>query len=76
MSHYQKLAVIIIRMIAVCVTLYGLIGMASAVPFVILLLRSPMLGLIGLLSPVTYFILGIVLFALSKPLAALIARGL
>ena len=76
MSHYQKLAVIIIRMIAVGVTLSALVGMALAV---LVAVFAPFHGLVemtGLLFLVVYVILGLVLFALSKPLASLIARGL
>jgi hypothetical protein len=74
MSHYQKLAVIIIRMIAVGVTLSALVGMAFGVLAVVLL--HGFFATEGLIVLVIGAILGIVLFALSKPLAALIARGL
>ncbi len=74
MSHYQKLAVIIIRMIAVGVTLYALLLMVFGV-FAVVLFHGvfPSEGLIVLLLG---NILGIVLFALSKPLASIIAIGL
>ena len=74
MSHYQKLAVIIIRMIAVGVTLYALVAMAFIVLAAVLL--HGVFETVGLLFLVIGIILGIVLFALSKPLASLIARGL
>jgi hypothetical protein len=76
MSHYQKLAVIVIRLIAVGVTLPALVGMALAV---LVTVFSPLHGHIettGLLFLFLYAILGSVLFALSKPLASLIAIGL
>lgn len=76
MSHYQKLAVIVIRLIAVGVTLSALVGMALAV---LVTVFSPFHGHIettGLLFLVLYAILGVVLFTLSKPLASLIAIGL
>lgn len=74
MSDYQKLAVIIIRMIAVGVTLSALVAMAFIVLAAVLL--HGVFETVGLLFLVIGIILGIVLFALSKPLASLIARGL
>ena len=74
MSHYQKLAVLIIRMIGIGVALYALVAIAFVVVAVVLF--HGQLETTGLLFLVGYIILGIVLFVLSKPLASLIARGL
>jgi hypothetical protein len=73
MSHYEKIAVVAIRVIGCCVVIYALIGVVySFVGYIIT--REPYN--IYFYSSITYVIVGAVLFALSKPLAALIARRL
>jgi hypothetical protein len=76
MSHYQKLAVIVNRLIAVGVTLSALVVMALAVLFTVFCPFHGHIETTGLLFLFLYAILGSVLFALSKPLASLIAIGL
>lgn len=73
MSHYEKIAIVVIRVIGCCVTIYALIAMAySLVGYIIT--REPYN--VYFYASITYVIVGVVLFALSKPLAALIARRL
>jgi len=62
-------------MIAVGITLYALVMTSGVLVLGVITLNAP-LEMIGLFFPVVFMILGLVLFALSKPLAALIARGL
>jgi hypothetical protein len=72
MNHYEKLAAVIIRAIGCCVSVYALIGMIyNAVRF---LFFHDETGVVGIYAAFTYAIVGVVLFALSKPLAALIGR--
>lgn len=74
MSHYEKLAVVILRVVGCCMFVYALFGVAYV--FVSkFLFEEASLG-IYLVGSITYLIVGSTLFALSKPLAALIARRL
>jgi hypothetical protein len=73
MNHYQKLALVAIRVIGSCLTIYALVAMVYA--FVNALIMSQSFG-VYFLASFAYAIVGLVLFALSKPLAALIARKL
>jgi predicted MFS family arabinose efflux permease len=74
MSHYEKLAIIVIRVIGCCTTVYALIGMVyNMIRF---LPMHDEARISALYSSLTYAIVGVVLFALSKPLAALIAGRL
>jgi uncharacterized membrane protein len=74
MSHYEKLAIVIVRVIGCCVAIYALLGVAFA--FVHKILFNDSSFWLYLAASITYLIVGLVLFALSKPLAALIARRL
>jgi hypothetical protein len=73
MSHYEKLAVVILRVIGCCVAVLGLIGVGYGIA--LNLLTHETAGYI-FYSSLVYLLVGFVLFALSKPLAALIARRL
>jgi hypothetical protein len=73
MSHYEKLAVVIFRVIACCAAVFGLIGVGYAIA--LNLVTQETVGYI-LYPSLVYLVVGFVLFALSKPLAALIARRL
>jgi hypothetical protein len=72
-NHYQKLAVVIIRVIGSCLIIYALVEMAYA--FINALIMRQSFGLY-FLAGLAYVIVGLVLLALSKPLASLIARTL
>ena len=74
MSHYEKLAIVIIRVLGCCTSIYALLGVAFA--FVYQILFNDSSFWLYLAASITYLIVGLVLFALSKPLAALIARRL
>lgn len=74
MSHYEKLAVVIIRVIGCCVSVYAIIGMLYSV--LIFRFAHTEYAVVGIYSSFTYAIVGAVLFALSKPLASFIARQL
>jgi hypothetical protein len=76
MNHYEKLAVVLLRVLGCAATVFGLFGFA---PYVIDFVRSKdpiYFATYGLyfLTYAAYAVAGLVLFALSKPLAALIAR--
>lgn len=75
MSHYEKLALIIIRAMGCGLALYGLLPFASLLVAAELTTGSYR-EFFGLYLVVYggYLLGGIVLFALGKPLAALIAR--
>jgi hypothetical protein len=73
MSHYEKIAVVIIRAMGCCVAVYSLIG----IPYNLVgLLLYGHETVIGLVSSFTYLIVGIALIALGKPLGALVVKGL
>jgi hypothetical protein len=74
MSHYQKIAVVIIRAVGCCVAVYSLIGILYNLSSLLVYHRDTVIA--GVVSSFTYLIVGVALFALSKPLASLIARGL
>lgn len=74
MSHYEKLAVVIIRVIGCCVSIYAMIGMVyNALAF---RFAHAEYAIVGIYSSFTYALVGVALFALSRPLAAFIARQL
>jgi len=72
MSHYQKLAIVAIRVIAFCVSVFGLLGMAYGL---VLLRFEPDASGVYFYSSLVYLLAGIALFLLSKPLAALAVKG-
>lgn len=73
MNHYQKLAIVVIRVIGCCTAIFGLIGLTYGLALNVF--RHEAAG-IYFYSSLGYGLSGLVLFALSKPLAALIARKL
>ena len=73
MNHYEKLARIILRIIGCSAAVVGLIGVGYGIA--LNLLRHETAGYTFYTSLV-YLVVGLVLFALGKPLAALIARKL
>ncbi|HEX7997606.1 MAG TPA: hypothetical protein VF528_04240 [Pyrinomonadaceae bacterium] len=73
MSHYEKVAIVALRVAGCCVAVVGLVG--AVFSLVLNLLRQESAG-IYFYSSLTYLLIGLVLFALSKPLAALIAGRL
>ena len=74
MSHYEKIAVVIIRAIGCCVAVYSLIGIPYNLLNLFLYHTDTVIA--GLFSSFTYLIVGIALFVLGKPLGALIVKGL
>jgi hypothetical protein len=74
MSHYEKIAVVIIRAAGCCVAVYSLIGIPYNLLGLLLYHRDTVIA--GMVSSFTYLIVGVVLFALSKPLASLIVKGI
>ena len=79
MSHYGKNAAVIFRVIGCCLIIWSLIAVGYIVIYALLISdeKTPRdYAASGLLSSITYTIVGVVLYALSKPLAALITRGL
>lgn len=78
MSHYQKLAIVLLRSLACILLFFALCGIASGFAAV-MLSGDPYAiycGLGYLLMYAVYGLAGTVLIVLSKPLAALIARKL
>ena len=73
MSHYQKIAIVALRVVACCVSVFGLLG--TAYGLVIIRFDREAAG-VYFYSSLVYVLAGIVLFLLSRPLAALIAKGL
>ena len=74
MSSYEKLAILTFRVLGCCVSLYALMTMAYNA--IIFLIYHEDAFLLGLSTGFAYAIIGVALFALSKPLAALITRSL
>jgi hypothetical protein len=77
MNHYEKLAIVIFRVLGCSVLLLGVFGAASAL--IMRVQSDPGLSAfynVYFYTYVAYGIAGLILFALSKPLAALIARKL
>ncbi len=73
MSHYEKIAVVVIRIIACCVSVFGLLGMAYGL--VIIKFDREASG-IYFYSSLVYLLASIFLFGLSRPFAALAAKGI
>jgi hypothetical protein len=73
MSHYEKIAVVAMRVIACSVATFGLVGALYGLALNALKYESA--GTYFYASLI-YVLIGLVLFALSKPLAALIAGKL
>jgi hypothetical protein len=78
-THYQKIAVVILRSVGCYLLVYSVSGVFSGVAHAVLL-ESKETSLIpfmtNLLSCLTYFIAGAILYVLSRPLAYLIAGRL
>ena len=72
MSHYQRLAIVAIRVIACCVSVFGLLGMAYGL---VIHRFDPESSGVYFYSCLVQLLVGIVLFVLSKPLAALATKG-
>ena len=74
MGHYEKITVITFRVISCCVSFYALMSMTyNALSLWIFHVDA---FLLGIYAGFAYAIVGTILFALSKPLAALITRSL
>jgi uncharacterized membrane protein YiaA len=73
MSHYEKIAMIAFRVIACCIAVFGLVG--TAYGLVLNAFQNESAG-IYFFASLIYVLIGLILFALSKPLATLIARHL
>jgi hypothetical protein len=73
MSHYKKLAIVIIRIISCCVSLFGLLGMGFGL--VIIKFDREASG-VYFYSSLVYLLAGLILFGLSRWLATLAASGL
>ena len=72
MTHYQKLATLIFRSVAVILMLLGVgLGMVGVAISFLSPLLGPMVGLMNSLPPI---VLGIVLFLLSRILASFICH--
>ena len=73
MSHYKNLAAVAFRVVGLSVMLYALVAWGYS------LLTSRYTGaspLAATLVVLVYFVLGLLLFTLSKLLASLVAKGL
>jgi hypothetical protein len=74
MGHYEKLAIIAFRVVGVSVCILGLVSTAYAL--IISRPASIFDALVGAFSALFYVALGILLYVLSKLLAALTVKGL
>ena len=72
MNHYQKLAVVIFRVIGLTFVVY----MSIVTALHVVLYRTYRTNSVELVSSLLYLILGIFLTALSKPLSRLAVRGI
>ncbi len=74
MTHYAKIAAVIIRSVGCCVVVYSLIS----IPYNLLtFLFYPYETVIaGIASSVAYLIVGVALFTLGQPLGMLAVKGL
>jgi surface polysaccharide O-acyltransferase-like enzyme len=79
MNHYGKNAAMIFRVVGCCVMIYSLMAVVYNVIYEILITneQTPR-GFVAanILSSIFYFVVGLILYAFSKPLAALITRKL
>jgi len=76
MSHHQKIALVILRSVGCCAAFYALAGILYAVVCFILFGgkdSSPVPFMTGLLWSLLLMLTGAALFALSRPLAYLVA---
>jgi len=77
MNHYEKLATVLLRAVALILILFGLGGMASSAMFAAI--SKELFFVSGLYSLVLYCgygLVGLALLVANKPLAMLIARKL
>ena len=74
MSHYEKIAVVIIRSAGCCLAVYALVTTFYSI--LISFPKSIELASAGVYSSAFFFIVGLALFVLGKPLARLAARGI
>jgi hypothetical protein len=75
MSHYAKLATVAVRLVATVIFLLGAMGVAYFVFGGFLSARKAAELAESLISGVVYAAAGLILFALSKPIGRLLARG-
>ncbi len=77
MNHYGKTATVLFRVVGCCAVIYSLIAVVYNFIYAILISneQTPR-GIVAgnVLSCITYFIIGVVIYALSKPLATLVSR--
>jgi hypothetical protein len=73
-SHYEKIAVVIIRSAGCCLATFALVAVFYNV--LVTFPKSIELATAGVYSSAFFFIVGIALFVLGKPLAHLAARGI
>jgi hypothetical protein len=71
MNHYQKLAIVIFRVIGLALV----VDMSVATALQIIVYREFGTNSVELVSALLYLILGILLTVLSKPLSRLAVRG-
>ena len=71
MSHYQKLAIVLFRVIGLALV----VAMSTTTVLHILLYRRYGNNSVELVSAMLYLILGILLTVLSKPLSRLAVKG-
>ena len=74
MSHYEKIAAVIIRAAGCCLATFALV--AAFYTVLVTFPKSIELASAGVYSSAFFFIVGIALFVLGKPLARLAARGI
>jgi len=74
MNHYQKLAIVVIRVFSCCLIAYSFVCVVYSLLFA-LISRTP-LPPGSSSNTLAFIIVGVTLFALSKRLGAFIAKGL
>ncbi len=74
MSHYEKIAVVIIRVAGCCLAIYALVAAFYSV--LISFPKSVELASAGVYSSIFYLLVGVALFVLSRPLARLTVRSI
>lgn len=73
MSHYEKIAFVIVRAAGCCLIVYSLIAVVYVL--ILALARLDRAPLSSLLTCLPYLLIGVALFALARSLAALILKG-
>lgn len=73
MSHYEKIAIVALRIIGCCLAVIGLTCLIYSLSLNVF--KHEAVGAY-FYSSLIYLLIGLVLYALSRPLAALIARKL